>query len=233
MEQKLNNIPKHVAIIMDGNGRWAKLRNKERIEGHKEGVESVRACCKSAAERGIKYLSVFAFSTENWGRPKAEVEGIWSLMLKAIAAETPTFMKNNVRFRVIGDLAALSTQLQDEIKECMALTEKNSGTNLVVFMNYSGKWDILHAVNAYIKEHPSEEITEPMMEKYLSTNELPAPDLLIRTSGEKRISNFLLWQTAYTEFYFTDTLWPDFREEEFRKALEYFSIRERRYGKIL
>lgn len=231
MEGKLN-IPQHVSIIMDGNGRWAQLRGKERIQGHKEGVESVRACCESAVEYGIKFLSVFAFSTENWGRPKAEIEGLWSIMLKAIVAETPTFTKNNVRFRVLGNLAALSKELQKEITDCQALTAKNSGTNLVVFLNYSGKWDILQAANRFMKENRGQKLTEELMESYLATAGIPAPDLLIRTSGEKRISNYMLWQTAYTEFYFTDILWPDFRKPQFKEALEYYSTRQRRYGKV-
>ncbi len=217
---------------MDGNGRWAKQRGKERLEGHKEGVESVRACCTLAVDLGIKYLSIFAFSTENWGRPQAEVEGLWSLMIKAIAAETPVFMKNNVRFRVLGNLAQLSDALQKEIADCMALTASNTGTNLVVMINYSGKWDIVNAFNKFAKEHPGDEMTEQKMSEYLSTAGIPDPDLLIRTSGEERISNYMLWQTAYTEFYFSDVFWPDFRTKEFRQALDAYAGRDRRYGKI-
>ncbi|HNY05916.1 MAG TPA: polyprenyl diphosphate synthase [Candidatus Egerieousia sp.] len=227
-----NKLPKHVTIIMDGNGRWAKQRGKERIEGHKEGVESVRACCELAVELGIQYLSVFAFSEENWGRPQDEIEGLWRIMLKAITAETPTFMKNNVRFRVIGNFSRLSKPLVKEIDDCMALTAGNTGTNLVVMLSYSGKWDIVQALNQFMSKHLGEQITEEAVESYLSTADIPDPDLLIRTSGEQRISNYMLWQTAYTEYYFTDVLWPDFRKTQFRQALDAYSKRERRYGKV-
>lgn len=229
---KENKLPVHVTIIMDGNGRWAKLRGKERIEGHKEGVDSVRACCEEAVDLGIKYLSIFAFSEENWNRPVEEIEGLWRLMIKAIVAETPVFQKNNVRFRVIGDFSRLSAQLLKEIDDCMKLTAENTGTNLVVLLSYSGKWDIVQALNRFKKEHPDEDITEETMGKYLSTAGIPDPDLLIRTSGEERISNYMLWQTAYTEYYFTDVLWPDFRKTQFRQALDAYSKRERRYGKV-
>lgn len=228
-EQK---IPTHVTIIMDGNGRWARQRGLERIEGHKEGIESVRECCSLAVETGIKYLSVFAFSTENWGRPQAEIEGLWSLMIKAIAAESPTFMKNNVRFRVVGNLSQMSEKLQKEISDCMELTASNTGTNLIVMLNYSGKWDILAACSAFRSDHPGEEMTEADMARYLSTAGIPDPDLLIRTSGEQRISNYMLWQTAYTEYYFSEVFWPDFRKNEFRRALEAYSTRDRRFGKL-
>lgn len=217
---------------MDGNGRWAKQRGKERIEGHKEGVESVRACCELAVELGIKYLSVFAFSEENWNRPQDEIEGLWRIMLKAIIAETPTFMKNNVRFRVIGNFSRLSQALVKEIDDCTKLTTGNTGTNLVVMLSYGGKWDIVQAFNRFIAEHPGERISEDSVGSYLSTDGIPDPDLLIRTSGEQRISNYMLWQTAYTEYYFTDVLWPDFRKTQFRQALDAYSKRERRYGKV-
>lgn len=230
--EKIEKLPTHVTIIMDGNGRWAKQRGLERIKGHQEGVESVRACCEMCVELGIKYMSVFAFSTENWGRPKEEIEGLWSIMIKAIAAETPTFQKQNVRFRVMGNLEPLSPKLRKEIVDCMNLTASNTGTQLIVMLNYSGKWDIVQACNKFKKEHPEEPIAEDKVARYLSTADIPDPDLLIRTSGEERISNYMLWQTAYTEFYFTYKLWPDFRKPEFRKALEAFAHRERRFGKV-
>lgn len=239
MASENNNVPAHVTIIMDGNGRWAKQRGKERLYGHKEGVESVRACTEFAVEKGIKYLSVFAFSEENWDRPVEEVEGLMQLMLKAIAMETPTFQKNGVRFRVIGDFSRLSQKLRDEMAECMKLTENNTNLQLVIFLSYSGKWDILQAANRFIAENSAAMkdgemplLTAASLAANLSTSDIPDPDLLIRTSGEQRISNYMLWQTAYTEYYFTDVLWPDFRKNEFQHALDTYSRRERRFGKV-
>ena len=235
MEQNRESIlklPTHVTIIMDGNGRWAKKRGLERLNGHQAGIESVRASTELAAELGIKYLSLFAFSTENWGRPKEEIEGLWGLMIKAIGDETPTLMKNNIRLRVFGDLESMSENLQKQIYECIERTSHNTGTQLIVMLNYSGKWDIVQACNRFKNEHPDEPITEESVARYLSTAGVPDPDLMIRTSGEERISNYMLWQTAYTEFYFTPVLWPDFRKPDFRKALEVYSQRERRYGKV-
>ncbi len=233
------NIPEHVTIIMDGNGRWAKQRGQERLYGHKEGVESVRACTELAVEKGIKYLSIFAFSEENWERPVAEIEGLMQLMLKAIAAETPLFQKIGVRFRVIGDFSRLSSKLRGEIDDCMKLTAGNTGLQLIVFLSYSGKWDIVQAVNKLMEKRISVgggdgqiSITAQDIAENLSTADVPDPDLLIRTSGEQRISNYMLWQTAYTEYYFTETLWPDFRKVEFQKALDAYSNRERRFGKV-
>ncbi len=233
--EKNVKIPAHVTIIMDGNGRWAKQRGQERLYGHKEGVESVRACIECAVGAGVKYLSLFAFSEENWGRPVEEIEGLMQLMLKAILNETPTFQKNGIRFRVIGDFSRLSDKLRKEIDDCMALTENNTTLTLIIFLSYSGKWDILQAANRYIAEHKGESVPEldaSTLDRYLSTYGIPDPDLLIRTSGEQRISNFMLWQTAYTEYYFTEVLWPDFRKTEFQLALEAFSQRDRRYGKV-
>ncbi len=228
-------IPEHVSIIMDGNGRWAKMRGQERIFGHKAGADSVRACVEYAVEKGIKFLSLFAFSEENWARPVEEVEGLMQLMLKSILEETPSFQKNGIRFRVIGDFSRLSEKLRQEIDDCMALTAGNSTLTLVVFLSYSGKWDIVQAVNRFMEEHKGEEkmeIDAATLSGYLSTKDIPDPDLLIRTSGEQRISNYMLWQTAYTEYYFTDVLWPDFRKNQFQQALEAFSKRDRRYGKV-
>ncbi len=238
VSEKLN-VPEHVTIIMDGNGRWAKQRGQERLYGHKEGVESVRACTELAVEKGIKYLSVFAFSEENWDRPVAEIEGLMQLMLKAISMETPTFQKNGVRFRVIGDFSRLSQKLRDEIADCMKLTEHNTNLQLIIFLSYSGKWDILQAANKFIAENASKmnggevpQISAQDLAANLSTSGIPDPDLLIRTSGEQRISNYMLWQTAYTEYYFTEVLWPDFRKTEFQQALDAYSKRERRFGKV-
>ena len=224
-------LPLHVSMIMDGNGRWAKEKGKERLFGHAEGIESVRACTEYAVERGIKYLSLFAFSTENWNRPIEEVEGLMRMMLKAISNETPTFVKNGIRFRVIGDFSGLSQELQQEIEDCQKLTEKFNNLILIVFLSYSGKWDILQAARKAAQAGKSN-ISEEDFESYLSTAGIPDPDLIIRTSGEQRISNYMLWQAAYSELYFTKTLWPDFRKNEFRLALEEYASRSRRFGKI-
>lgn len=223
----MQNIPEHVAIIMDGNGRWARQRGKERIFGHKEGKESVRACSELAAESGIRYLSLFAFSEENWNRPDEEVSYLMSLMAKSILEERPTFRKNNIKFVVIGNRKKISPALLKEIDEAMEETAGNTGLTLVIFLSYSGKWDIEQAAERFAKAGAP----EGQFPEYLATAGIPDPDLLIRTSGEKRISNFLLWQCAYSEFYFTETLWPDFRKEEFRLALQEYSSRERRFGK--
>ena len=236
MASEKNNIPQHVTIIMDGNGRWAKQRGQERLYGHKEGVESVRACTEMAVEKGIKYLSVFAFSEENWDRPVEEIEGLMQLMLKAITMETPAFQKNGVRFRVIGDFSRLSQKLRDEIADCMKLTENNTNLQLIIFLSYSGKWDIVQAANKFIAENSQNgeipQLSAASLEANLSTADIPDPDLLVRTSGEQRISNYMLWQTAYTEYYFTDVLWPDFSESDVDKAVESFFGRKRRFGGV-
>lgn len=224
-------LPLHVSMIMDGNGRWATEKGKDRLFGHAEGIESVRACTEYAVEVGIKYLSLFAFSTENWGRPQEEVEGLMSMMLKAIANETPTFVRQGIRFRVIGDFSSLSQKLQQEIEDCQKLTEKFDNLTLIVFLSYSGKWDILQAARK-IAEAGKSNVSEEDFASCLSTAGIPDPDLIIRTSGEQRISNYMLWQAAYSEFYFTKTLWPDFRKNEFRLALEEYASRNRRYGKV-
>lgn len=215
---------------MDGNGRWAKQRGKERIYGHIEGAESVRACCELAVEMGIEYLSLYAFSTENWNRPKDEIMGLMSLMAKSILEEKPTFQKNNIRFMVLGDRSQLSDELIRDIDKAMEETSANTGLTLIVFLSYSGKWDIEQAAARYA-EDVKKGVSDCVFEDYLCTKGIPDPDLLIRTSGEQRISNFLLWQCAYTEFYFTDTLWPDFRKPQFRSAIETYASRERRFGK--
>ena len=215
---------------MDGNGRWAKQRGKERIYGHIEGAESVRACCELAVEMGIEYPSLYAFSTENWNRPKDEIMGLMSLMAKSILEEKPTFQKNNIRFMVLGDRSQLSDELIRDIDKAMEETSANTGLTLIVFLSYSGKWDIEQAAARYA-EDVKKGVSDCVFEDYLCTKGIPDPDLLIRTSGEQRISNFLLWQCAYTEFYFTDTLWPDFRKPQFRSAIETYASRERRFGK--
>ena len=230
--EEISKIPQHVSIIMDGNGRWAKSRGLDRLEGHKEGVESVRACLEFAVEMKIKYLSLFAFSTENWGRPSGEVQGLWTLMLKAIERETKYLIKNRVRVLMLGNLQQLSEDLRSAINGLMEATSGGSGTTLVVMLNYSGKWDIVQAANRFAEENPGKQMSAEDMDRYLVTAGIPDPDLLIRTSGEERISNYLLWQTAYSEFYFTDTLWPDFRKKEFHLALEAYAKRDRRFGKV-
>ena len=230
-----NKIPVHVSIIMDGNGRWANARGKERVYGHMEGVESVRAVTEAAVEEGVRYLSLYAFSEENWNRPAAEVETLMKLMMKSMINEFSTLMDNNVRFVVLGNRERLGEELNVAIDKLMADTAANDRLTLIVFLSYSGKWDILQAMKKAARELPADEFQAMKMEdfdKYLVTAGFPDPDLLIRTSGEQRISNYLLWQTAYTEFVFTDVLWPDFRKPEFRAALEEYAGRDRRYGKV-
>ena len=228
-------IPAHVSIIMDGNGRWAKARGQERTFGHFEGVESVRACTEAAVEAGVKYLSLFAFSEENWGRPESEVNTLMELMMNTMKAELQTFLANGIRFMVLGNRSHLSDALNSAIDELMDSTAANDRLTLILMLSYSGKWDILQAamkMAALLQDHPQLEMTTSDFSRFLVTADIPDPDLLIRTSGEQRISNYMLWQTAYTEFYFTDTLWPDFRKEAFFAALEEYARRNRRYGKV-
>ena len=239
-EKPMNRVPAHVSMIMDGNGRWAKERGKERLYGHFEGVESVRACVEAAVETGVRYLSIYAFSEENWSRPQEEVDGLMELMVKAMAAEMEKLNRNGVRFMVIGNRDRLAPKLNEVIDSCMAMTSANDTLTLIVFLSYSGKWDILQAAKRLVRKAlASEEGREEVMsmgidgfDGFLATAGIPDPDLIVRTSGEHRLSNYLLWQGAYSEFYFTDTLWPDFRKEEFRKALDEFAKRDRRYGKV-
>ncbi len=228
-------IPQHVSIIMDGNGRWAKARGLERVQGHFEGVESVRACLEAAAEDGVKYLSLYAFSEENWNRPEDEVLTLMELMMRSIKNELSNLMENNIRFVVLGNRARLSDTLNAAIDDLMAVTAGNTRTTVIVFLSYSGKWDILQAAKKAAAEKGAEGVqamTADEFAGYLVTAGIPDPDLLIRTSGEQRISNYLLWQCAYTEFVFSDVLWPDFRKPEFRAALETYAGRDRRYGKV-
>ena len=237
---RLNNIPVHVSMIMDGNGRWAKERGKERVYGHFEGVESVRACVEAAVETGVKYLSLYAFSEENWNRPQEEVDTLMGLMVKAMASEMDKLHRNGVRFMVIGNRARLAPELNETIDACMKRTENNDVLTLVIFLSYSGKWDILQAAKKMAVEMlESPERVDDLLDmdvsgfdRFLSTAGIPDPDLIVRTSGECRLSNYLLWQGAYSELLFVDTLWPDFRKEEFRKAVEYYAKRDRRYGKV-
>ena len=238
--EMLKNIPVHVSLIMDGNGRWAKERGQERVYGHFEGVESVRACVQAAVETGVKYLSIYAFSEENWNRPQAEVDTLMELMVKAMATEMDSLDKNGVRFMVIGNRERLADGLNEVIDSCMKQTEHNDRLTLIVLLSYSGKWDILQAA----KKMVSEAIGDPLraeelldmgvdgFDRFLATAGIPDPDLIVRTSGECRLSNYLLWQGAYSELLFVDTLWPDFRKDEFKSAVEYYTKRDRRYGKV-
>ena len=230
-------LPVHVSMIMDGNGRWAKERGKERVYGHFEGVNSVRACVEAAIETGVKYLSLFAFSEENWNRPDEEVTTLMGLMVKAMSNEMDSLDSNGVRFMVLGNRDRLGQELNEEIDRCMKRTENNEVLTLIIFLSYSGKWDILQAAKKMAQDmlsHPEdiENVSLDDFGKYLVTDGIPDPDLIVRTSGENRLSNYLLWQGAYSEFLFVDTLWPDFRKEDFRKALETYAKRDRRYGKV-
>jgi len=231
----MDKFPQHVSIIMDGNGRWAKARGKERVYGHMEGAESVRACLEFAVEKGVKYLSLYAFSEENWGRPEEEVNALMELLVKYLRQELSNMMNNNIRFLVLGNRARLSEKVNTLIDEVMAESAANQGTVLILFLSYSGQWDILQAMKKAALELSPEQFQALEIKdfaNYLVTAGIPDPDLLIRTSGELRISNYLLWQSAYTEFYFTDVLWPDFRKAEFQAALEEYACRDRRYGKV-
>ena len=227
-------IPRHVSIIMDGNGRWAKARGKERVQGHIEGVESVRACVEAAAEDGVEFLSLYAFSEENWNRPAEEVSALMDLMMLSIRREVGSFVKNGIRCIVLGNRSRLSEKARSAIEGMERETSGGRRMTLVVFLSYSGKWDILQAAQKAAAAHPEglEALTQEEFSSYLVTAGIPDPDLLIRTSGEQRISNYLLWQCAYTEFLFTDVLWPDFRKEEFRSALREYAKRDRRFGKV-
>ena len=230
----LNRIPAHVAIIMDGNGRWAKQRGRERSYGHQVGAETVHVIAEEAARLGIKYLTLYTFSTENWGRPAEEVSALMGLLFDSIEEET--FMKNNIRFRVIGDVAKLPDYVQGRLNTCIERTAGNTGMSLVLALSYSSRWEITEAARHVALEVQKgelavERIDSDVFARYLATSFMPDPDLLIRTGGELRLSNYLLWQCAYSELYFCDTYWPDFREEEFCKAICDFQKRERRFGK--
>ncbi|MDA3953086.1 MAG: isoprenyl transferase [Bacteroidales bacterium] len=233
----IDNLPQHIAVIMDGNGRWAKKKGNQRIFGHKNGVKAVRDSVEGAVELGVKYLTLYAFSTENWNRPKQEVDALMSLLIAAINSETDTLIKNNVRLLTIGNIDGLPKNVSENLNELINETSKNTGLSLVLALNYSARWEIVNAVKEIIKENNSKSIDinsidNEFFEGYLNTKNIPDPDLLIRTSGEYRISNFLIWQIAYSELYFTETLWPDFRKEHLYEAIIDYQKRERRFGKI-
>lgn len=229
-------LPQHVAIIMDGNGRWAKAQGKDRSFGHREGVVSVRKVIEAAAQIGLPYITVYTFSNENWNRPESEVRALMELLVTAIHNETPDLMKNNIRLKAIGNLYRLPEVTRETLQQCIETTSANTGTTLVLALSYSSRWEITEAVKALAEEVKNgkitpNDITEAVVSDHMTTIGIPDPDLLIRTGGEKRISNFLLWQLSYVELYFTDTFWPDFRENELYEAILYYQQRERRYGK--
>jgi undecaprenyl diphosphate synthase len=233
----MNKLPKHVAIVMDGNGRWAQRKNLPRVAGHEAGAESVKQIVKLCTEKGVKILTLFAFSSENWGRPVTEVDYLMNLFLETLRQETEGLHKNNIQLRVIGDYTRFSADLRKQILLSQQLTMQNTGLTLVIAANYSGRWDITNAARCMAQEIvlgrlQASDITSDLFQNYLCLNNLPEPDLFIRTSGEQRISNFMLWQFAYTELYFSKVLWPDFNKNEFEEALKFFASRERRYGLI-
>ncbi|OOZ41184.1 di-trans,poly-cis-decaprenylcistransferase [Solemya pervernicosa gill symbiont] len=235
LERLGSAVPRHVAIIMDGNGRWAEQRKKMRFSGHKAGVDSLRQVVRCCSDKGIKALTVFAFSSENWRRPKEEVGLLMDLFLISLRREIKRLHKNKVRMNFIGDISAFPKKLQKEIAAAQELTIENSGLTFTIAVNYGGRWDITEAMRGVAREVAEgnlapDAITSEHIERYLSLRELPEPDLFIRTGGEMRISNFMLWQLAYSELYFTDTLWPDFKTEAFASALESFANRQRRFG---
>lgn len=232
-----DKIPQHVAVIMDGNGRWAQRKGNERIFGHQNAVKAVRNTAEAAAGLGIKFLTLYAFSTENWNRPRTEIDALMTLFVSTIHEETKTLMKNNIRLLSIGDRDSLPKGVRQNLEIAMKKTGQNSGMNLILALSYSARWEIMHAMKQIAREIEagklsSNELDSEVIIRYLQTKDIPDPELLIRTSGEYRISNFLLWQIAYSELYFTDTLWPDFTKEDFYKAICNYQRRERRFGKI-
>ncbi len=227
------NLPKHIAITMDGNGRWAQRKGKFRVFGHQNGIRAVRETVETAAKIGIQNLTLYAFSTENWKRSKKEVNALMTLLVSTINEETKTLMKNNISLQAIGDIDKLPKKCKRQLNEAIEKTKENSKMRLILALSYSGRWEIINAVNYILKmnkEKAIDKITEETFQQYLNTKNVPDPELLIRTSGEKRISNFLLWQIAYSELYFTETLWPDFRKEHLIDAIVDFQKRERRFG---
>jgi undecaprenyl diphosphate synthase len=231
-----DRIPRHIAIIMDGNGRWAKRQGMARMFGHRQGVETVHRITEAAAELGVEFLTLYAFSTENWNRPKEEVDALMVLLVDTIVKETPTLMKNNISLQTIGDLSRLPQATRDKFLECIEQTSQNTGLTLVIALSYSARWEIIEAtkrIASAVKDGELllEDINEEVLSNYMTTAQMPDPDLLIRTSGELRISNFLLWQLAYSELYFTNCLWPEFTNEEFYHAIVDYQHRERRFGK--
>jgi undecaprenyl diphosphate synthase len=233
----LGNLPAHIAIIMDGNGRWAKQRGAMRVFGHRNAVKAVRDTTEACAELGVKYLTLYAFSTENWSRPQAEVNALMELLVNTIRGETGTLMKNKVRLMAIGNIETLPANCQRELQEAMQITSGNDGLTLVLALSYSGRWEIMEAVKKIAAEVEkgnlhAPEITDAVFANYLNTKGIPDPELMIRTSGEMRISNFLLWQIAYSELYMSEILWPDFRREHLYEAIRSYQQRERRFGRI-
>jgi undecaprenyl diphosphate synthase len=232
-----NNLPQHIAIIMDGNGRWAKKQGAMRVFGHKSAVKAVREVTEACTELGIKHLTLYAFSTENWGRPKFEVDSLMELLVNTINKETPTLLENNVRLSTIGDTDSLPKKCRLKLMEAIEKTGKNTGLNLNLALSYSGRWEIINAVKGIAKKVQEgqiinlEDIDSQLFTNHLSTKDIPDPELLIRTSGEMRISNFLLWQIAYSEIYITPVLWPDYRREHLYEAILSYQKRERRFGK--
>lgn len=231
-----DRIPRHIAIIMDGNGRWAKRQGMARMFGHRKGVETVHNITEAAAQLGVEYLTLYAFSTENWNRPKEEVDSLMALLVDTIAKETPTLMKNNIRLLTIGDLERLPENTKNKFRACIEQTSGNTGLRLVIALSYSSRWEIINATKSIAAAVQKgdllvEDINEEVVASFMTTAHMPDPDLLIRTSGEYRISNFLLWQLAYAEMYFTSCLWPEFTEEEFYQAIIDYQHRERRFGK--
>ena len=232
-----NRLPRHIAMIMDGNGRWARKKGGERLFGHRNGVESVRQVVEAAGELGVEYLTLYAFSTENWNRPRTEIDGLMSLLTKTIAKETQKLDKNNVRLLVIGNVSDLPKSVHKQLMNAMSFLSENTGLTLVLALSYSGRWEITDAVKKMMADAASgqlepDQVDSALLESYLATSFMPDPELLIRTSGERRISNFLLWQLAYTELYFTPVLWPDYRKEHFYEAIIDYQRRERRFGMV-
>ncbi|MCH3924162.1 MAG: isoprenyl transferase [Bacteroidales bacterium] len=230
-------LPLHIAIIMDGNGRWAKKQHKERIYGHQHGVDAVRAVTEASAELGIKYLTLYTFSKENWNRPKEEVDALMKMLVYTISQEEKTLMDNNIKLETIGDLSEINQETKDALLKTIDNTKNNTRMTLILALNYSSRWEIVKGVKEISKQVKDnklniDEIDEKTISNHLTTKNYPDPDLLIRTSGEYRISNYLLWQLAYSELYFTDVLWPDFNKEELYKAIVNYQNRERRFGKI-
>lgn len=232
----MNRLPRHIAIIMDGNGRWAKARNMERSYGHRYGVDAVRTVTEAATELGLKYLTLYTFSTENWNRPDDEITALMSLMVMAIERETPDLIKNNVRLQAIGDLSRIPAEVRERLDKCIEETSKGTGVTLILALSYSSRWEITEAARNISRavaegKMSADDISEETIGCFLATKDIPDPDLLIRTGGELRVSNFLLWQLAYAELYFTDEFWPDFGKESLYKAICNYQSRERRFGK--
>lgn len=233
----LNNLPRHIAIIMDGNGRWAKTQGKPRVFGHKNGVVSVREVTEAAAEIGVKYLTLYAFSTENWARPQIEVNALMTLLVETVKSEVKTLMKNNIRLMAIGDLGKLPDKTRNALLKAIDDTKNNTRMSLVLALNYSSRWEIVEAAKSIAEAVKNgafdvQNIDATLFSTFLATKDIPDPELMIRTSGERRISNYLLWQAAYSELYFTNVLWPDFRKEDFYQAIYDYQNRERRFGMV-